>query len=125
MNTVPMRFSVQTYADISKWKDASKNAHEFLDSVTDKDFREGKYKRQNIKNLTALLEEYDRTAKKEVRKMLQSAADRKMTSMIGELNAMLKKAKSDKPQPADMDKLEKTLDEAEKALRQDKRQCRQ
>ncbi|MEI3502785.1 MAG: hypothetical protein V8Q42_03660 [Anaerovoracaceae bacterium] len=91
-----------------------KNAHEFLDSVTDKDFREGKYKRQNIKNLTALLEEYDRTAKKEVRKMLQSAADRKMTSMIGELNAMLKKAKSDKPQPADMDKLEKTLDEAKK-----------
>ena len=114
VNTVPMRFSVQTYADISKWKDASKNAHEFLDSVTDKDFREGKYKRRNIKNLTALLEEYDRTAKKEVRKMLQSAADRKMTSMIGELNAMLKKAKSDKPQPADMDKLEKTLDEAKK-----------
>ena len=114
VNTVPMRFSVQTYADISKWKDASKNAHEFLDSVTDKDFREGKYKRQNIKNLTALLDEYDRTAKKEVRKMLQSAADRKMTSMIGELNAMLKKAKTDKPQPADMDKLEKTLDEAKK-----------
>lgn len=114
VNTVPMRFSVQTYADISKWKDASKNAHEFLDSVTDKDFREGKYKRRNIKNLTALLEEYDRTAKKEVRKMLQSAADRKMISMIGELNAMLKKAKSDKPQPADMDKLEKTLDEAKK-----------
>lgn len=114
VNTVPMRFSVQTYADISKWKDASKNAHEFLDSVTDKDFREGKYKRQNIKNLTALLEEYDRTAKKEVRKMLQSAADRKMKFMIGELNAMLKKAKSDKPQPADMDKLEKTLDEAKK-----------
>ena len=114
VNTVPMRFSVQTYADISKWKDASKNAHEFLDSVTDKDFREGKYKRQNIKNLTALLEEYDRTAKKEVRKMLQSAADRKMKSMIGELNAMMKKAKSDKPQPADMDKLEKTLDEAKK-----------
>lgn len=114
VNTVPMRFSVQTYADISKWKDASKNAHEFLDSVTDKDFREGKYKRQNIKNLTALLEEYDRTAKKEVRKMLQSAADRKMKSMIGELNAMLKKAKSDKPQPADMSKLEKTLAEAKK-----------
>lgn len=114
VNTVPMRFSVQTYADISRWKDASKKAHEFLDSVTDKDFREGKYKRQNIKNLTALLEEYDRTAKKEVRKMLQSAADRKMKFMIGELNAMLKKAKSDKPQPADMDKLEKTLDEAKK-----------
>lgn len=114
VNTVPMRFSVQTYADISKWKEASKNAHEFLDSVTDKDFREGKYKRQNIKNLTALLEEYDRTAKKEVRKMLQSAADRKMKSMIGELNAMLEKAKSDKPQPADMSKLEKTLAEAKK-----------
>ena len=112
VNTVPMRFSVQTYADISRWKDASKKAHEFLDSVTDKDFREGKYKRQNIKNLTALLDEYDRTAKKEVRKMLQSAADRKMKDMIGELNAMLKKAKSDKPQPADMDKLEKTLAEA-------------
>ncbi len=114
VNTVPMRFSVQTYADISKWKDASKNAHDFLDSVSDKDFRDGKYKRQNIKNLTALLDEYDKLARKEVRKMLQSAADRKMKSMIGELNAMLKKAKSDKPQPADMDKLEKTLDEAKK-----------
>ena len=114
VNTVPMRFSVQTYADISKWKDASKNAHDFLDSVSDKDFRDGKYKRQNIKNLTALLDEYDKLARKEVRKMLQSAADRKMKSMIGELNAMMKKAKSDKPQPADMSKLEKTLAEAKK-----------
>ncbi len=114
VNMVPMRFSVQTYADISKWNDASKIAHDFIDSVTEKDFREGKYKRQNIKNLTALLEEYDKTAKKEVRKMLQSAADRKMKDMIGELNAMLKKAKSDKPQPADMSKLEKTLAEAKK-----------
>lgn len=114
VNTVPMRFSVQTYADISKWKDASENAHDFLDSVTEKDFREGKYKRQNIKNLTALLEEYDKTAKKEVRKMLQSAANRKMKSMISELDAMLKKAKTDKPQPADMSKLEKTLAEAKK-----------
>ena len=114
VNTVPMRFSVQTYADISKWKDASETAHAFLGSVTEKDLREGKYKRQNIKNLTALLEEYDKTAKKEVRKMLQSAADRKMKDMIGELNAMLKKAKSDKPQPADMSKLEKTLAEAKK-----------
>lgn len=114
VNTVPMRFSVQTYADISKWKDASENAHDFLDSVTEKDFREGKYKRQNIKNLTALLEEYDKTAKKEVRKMLQSAANRKMKSMISELDAMLKKAKTDKPQPTDMSKLEKTLAEAKK-----------
>lgn len=114
VNMVPMRFSVQTYADISKWKDASENAHDFLDSVTDKDFREGKYKRQNIKNLSALLEEYDKTAKKEVRKMLQSAANRKMKSMISELDAMLQKAKSDKPQPADMSKLEKTLAEAKK-----------
>lgn len=114
VNMVPMRFSVQTYADISKWKDASESAHDFIDSVTEKDFREGKYKRQNIKNLTALLEEYDKTAKKEVRKMLQSAADRKMKDMIGELSAMLKKAKSDKPQPADMSRLEKTLAEARK-----------
>lgn len=114
VNTVPMRFSVQTYADISRWKDASDAAHDFLDSVTDRDFSEGKYKRQNIKNLTALLDEYDRTAKKEVRKLLQSAADRKIRAMISELNAMLKKAKSDKPQPADMEKLEKTLAEAKK-----------
>lgn len=114
VNTVPMRFSVQTYADISRWKEASDAAHDFLDSVTDRDFSEGKYKRQNIKNLTALLDEYDRTAKKEVRKLLQSAADRKIRAMISELNAMLKKAKSDKPQPADMEKLEKTLAEAKK-----------
>ena len=62
VNRVPMRFSVQTYADLTKWEKAEKQARDFLGSVTEQDFRTGKYKRSNIKQLRLLLQDLNEKA---------------------------------------------------------------
>ncbi|MDO4485599.1 MAG: hypothetical protein Q4C46_03290 [Bacillota bacterium] len=115
VNTVPMRFKVQTYADLSDWEKASDKAQAWLDSVTEKDFKEGKYKRSNVEQLKILLTNLNKKAKDEVRFKLQPAANASIKSMKNELNAMLQKAQSDKPEPADTKSLEAKLKEA-KAL---------
>lgn len=112
VNRVPMRFSVQTYADLSKWEKAADNAQSFLDSVTDKDLKNGKYRRSNIRQLRLLLADLNEKAEEEVKFLLQDPADDRIDSMIKELNAMLEKAKSDKPEKADISKLQAKLKEA-------------
>lgn len=113
VNTVPMRFSVQTYADLTKWENAAENAQNFLDSVKESDYKNGKYIRSNIQQLQSLLKKLKKEAKDEVRLMLQAQANTKMRSMIKELEAMMEKAKSEKPEPADMEKLKAKIKEAE------------
>lgn len=113
VNRVPMRFSVQTYADLSKWEKAADKAQAFLDSVTDADLKNGKYKRSNIKQLRLLLKDLNEKAENEVKLMMQNPADTKIKAMIKELNAMLEIAKSDKPEPADISKLMAKLKEAQ------------
>lgn len=113
VNRVPMRFSVQTYADLSKWEKAADNAQSFLDSVTDKDLKNGKYRRSNIRQLRLLLADLNEKAEEEVKFLLQDPADDRIDSMIKELNAMLEKAKSDKPEKADISKLQAKLKEAQ------------
>ena len=112
VNTVPMRFKVQTYADLSNWENAADKAQAWLDTVTEKDFKEGKYKRSNVEQLRILLISLNKKAKDEVRFKLQPAANSSMKSMINEINAMLQKAQSDKPEPADTKSLEAKLKEA-------------
>ena len=71
------------------------------------------YRRSNIKTLKALLSSLNQKAKTEVRKELQPEADKQIEEMIAQLEAMLKKAKSDKPEAADISELLKTIEEAE------------
>ena len=115
VNTVPMRFTLQTYADMTEWEKAADKAQAWLDSVTEKDFTSGKYKRSNVEQLRILLTSLNKKAKDEVRFKLQPAANASIRSMKNELNAMLQKAQSDKPEPADISSLEAKLKEA-KAL---------
>ena len=115
VNTVPMRFTLQTYADMTEWEKAADKAQAWLDSVTEKDFTSGKYKRSNVEQLRILLTSLNKKAKDEVRFKLQPAANASIKSMKNELNAMLQKAQSDKPEPADISSLEAKLKEA-KAL---------
>lgn len=109
---VPMRFRIQTYADMSVWDKAADKAETFLDSVSETDLQQGRYKRSNIEALRDLLKSLDRKASTTVRKELQPEADRTIAEMVRELNAMLDMAKSDKPEPSDLTKLRKTLEEA-------------
>lgn len=112
VNRVPMRFSVQTYADLSQWEKGREKSQTFLDSVTEQDLKKGKYKRENIKQLRLMLEDLDKKAEDEVKLLLQSAADKKIKSMLGDLEAMLEIARSEKPEPADMRALTAKLKEA-------------
>ena len=112
VNTVPMRFTLQTYADMTEWEKAADKAQAWLDSVTEKDFTSGKYKRSNVEQLRILLTSLNKKAKDEVRFKLQPAANASIKSMKNELNAMLQKAQSDKPEPADISSLEAKLKEA-------------
>lgn len=112
VNRVPMRFSVQTYADLSKWEKKADVAQNFLNSVTDKDLKAGKYKRSNIKQLRLLLADLNEKAEKNVKTKLQPEADKMINSMIKDLEAMIEIAKSDKPQKANISKLEAKLKEA-------------
>lgn len=113
VNRVPMRFSVQTYADLEIWEKAAAKAEKFLNSVTNEDLKQGKYKKSNIKQLRLLLEDLNEKAEDEVKLELQRSADRMMKTMRGELEAMLEIAQSEKPEPADISKLQKRLKEAE------------
>lgn len=117
VNRVPMRFSLQTYADLSKWEKAEKNARNFLASVTTQDLKQGKYRRENIRGLKNLLDQLNREAEKEVKKKRQPEADRLMASMIKELQDMLEKAKSEKPEKTDLTKLKAVLKEARSLYR--------
>lgn len=112
VNRVPMRFGFQTYADLSKWEKSADKAQTFLNSVSSQDLKKGKYKRENIKQLRLLLESLNKKAEKEIRMLLQPAADKKIKSMIKDLEAMVELAKSDKPQPADIRKLTAKLKQA-------------
>ncbi|MGN0701969.1 MAG: hypothetical protein ACI4KL_02190 [Lentihominibacter sp.] len=112
VNTVPMRFSLQTYADLSEWEKAADEAQKWVDSVTEKDFREGKYKRSNVEQLSLLITSMNKKAKDEVRYLLQSSADAKIRTMKNDLASMLRRAQSEKPEPADMKALEAKIKEA-------------
>ncbi len=114
VNRVPMRFSVQTYADLSRWDEAAGKAQQFIDSVTDKELKAGKYKRENIDQLKALLRDLNKDAKDNVRYMLQTKADPQIDSMISQLDQMMQRAQSEKPEPSDMKALKDKIKAAKK-----------
>ena len=110
---VPMRFTIQTYADISKWEKKAKAVQNFLDSVTKKDLSEGRYVRSNIKTLEKTLQSMNREVRESVREMLQPEANSRISAMIKEIDQLLKKAQSEKPEPSDLSELRKKIKEAE------------
>lgn len=112
VRTVPMRFSVQTYADLSVWQNAAKEAQVFLDGVKEADYQNGLYRRENVESLQALLDSYNKRAEKQVKLMLQPQANNNQKAMAEDLAKALEKAKSDKPEPGDLTRLEALIKEA-------------
>ena len=110
---VPMRFSVQTYADLSIWNAAAAEAQQFLDSVTEADYANGLYVKSNVDNLQATLQELQGRAEGEVRRQLQPRSNASQMDMADELIEKLNIAKTEKPQPADMSVLLARLAEAQ------------
>lgn len=109
---VPMRFSIQTYADVSAWYEGRKEAENFLASVTAADYENGIYVERNVENMRTKLAELDAEIENEIRMLLQPDATQMIDLMLGELEIALKKAKSPKPEGADLTDLKAALKEA-------------
>lgn len=109
---VPMRFSVQTYADLSTWEQAAEEARAFLNTVTPADVKAGKFHQSNLDNLKLLLESQEQQAQKVVRKQLQDKAEKTMAGMVKELSQALEQAKSSQAMKADISVLKELLEDA-------------
>ncbi len=110
---VPMRFTVQTYADISAWEPVVQEAISFYNSITERDLQAGKYSRDNVVALGQMIEKLDYEAKNSVRTKLQPEADARLAEMIKQLRDMIEKTKSEKPEPADMERLKELIEEGD------------
>jgi len=111
-NLVPMRFSIQTYADLSTWQTAADEAQAFLDSVTPAEISGGKYVQSNLENLRLLIEEQRQEAESTVKRQLQPKAEESMERMVAELKFALEQAKSSQEMIADTSVLEELLRDA-------------
>jgi len=111
-NDVAMRFSVQTYADLTTWRTAAEEAQRFLDSVTPEQIDAGTYQQSNLENLSDLLVTQGNRAEQTVKKQLQNAAEQSMQEMVAELSAALEKAKSPNVNYSNISVLKSTLKDA-------------
>ncbi|OPX86448.1 MAG: hypothetical protein A4E53_02881 [Pelotomaculum sp. PtaB.Bin104] len=109
---VPMRFSVQTYADLTTWVEGKREAAEFLNSVTTEQISSGKYNLENITELKLTMESLEKEAETSIKKQLQTTAEENMQLMLLELKTALKKAQSPESPAADLETLRTLLQEA-------------
>ena len=108
-----MRFTVQTFADVSEWESEKNVVEKFLNSVKKEDYKNGKYIEANVKNLNSILKSQINEIEK-VRMERQNSADKKIKDMIARLKDAYNKAKSEKPEVSDISKLEAKIIEAKK-----------
>ncbi|MGI6257927.1 MAG: hypothetical protein ACOYJU_07650 [Anaerovoracaceae bacterium] len=115
LELVPMRFTVQTYADLSIWNEAVAEANAFLNSVTEADLEKGRYDRANVEALRDLIPsmqaEID-AAPSGAKYQLQSPSNAIQEEKAAALREALRKAMIEKPVEADMSKLKAKIREA-------------
>lgn len=87
-HTVPMRFTLQTYADLSLWDILKVAAQEMISGES------GVYAPEGIENLKALLYSLEERAQNEVKRMLQPQADEAILQMATQLEAAMEAAES-------------------------------
>lgn len=114
IESVPMRYRIQTYADLKSWNEApeKKEADELLASVTEADYASGKYVRENVTALQNTLDDLNKEAEEEVRYQLQKDAEWTIQQMLEDLKAALETAKQPKP-VVNFDKYNTALTNAE------------
>ena len=109
---VPMRFSVQTFADLTTWEKGKQEAEQFISSITPKDISSGKYNEENINDLKLTMLSLEKEAETLIKKQLQPKAEGNMQLMLLELKTALKKAQLPGSATADLDTLRTLLKEA-------------
>lgn len=109
VNFVPMRFSVQTYADLTAWNTAAAKAQTFLSGITQSDYVSGRYKETSIDNLKAELASMQNEAQTQVKYQLKAEADQSIADMTNKINADINTAKTETGVFSDMTKLNEEL----------------
>ncbi len=109
---VPMRFSVQTYANLSTWEEGKQEAKQFISSITPEDINSGKYNQENVNDLILTIESLEKEAETTIKKQLQTNAEENMQLMLLELKTALKKAQTTQTPSADLNTLRALLNEA-------------
>lgn len=96
IESVPMRYHIQTYADLAKWTESAerKEAEAFLASVSETDYASGKYVRENVAALQTKLASLNEEAGTSVKYLLQKDAEQTIQQMNEELKAALQTAKT-------------------------------
>ena len=99
IETVPMRYRVQTYADLSSWYEADvyKEVETFLAGVSEADYAAGKYARENVEDLWMTLDSLNEEAENSVKYQLQKDAEWTILQMLDDLRAALQTAKQPHP----------------------------
>ncbi len=106
---VPMRFSVQTYADLTKWNKKSAEVNRYINGISSADYNKNK---RSIDNLKSKLNSLQTNADNVVKKQLQIDANASIDQMIAEINAAVEATKSETGILSDTSELNKTLTEA-------------
>lgn len=110
VNFVPMRFSVQTYADLSAWNTTAAQVQSFIDGITQSDYDSGRYSNTNIQNLRSELSSKQNRADNEVKYELKAEADKDIGQMTKEIMDDMNSAKTTKA--SDMTELNAELQTA-------------
>lgn len=112
LSFVPMRYRVQTYADLTVWEEAVAEAQQFLDSVTPESISSGRYTQSNIDELQYVLDSGNAYMESVVKKQLQVEADNSIAEWVQKLNDSLYKAENNIVERADLTEYNEVLKEA-------------
>lgn len=96
VNFIPMRFSVQTFADLSAWNTTEAEVQSFIDGITQSDYDSGRYSKTNIDNLKAELSSMQNQADNVVKYQLKAEADQNIAQMINKITDDMNTAKTAK-----------------------------
>lgn len=109
VNFVPMRFSVQTFADLSAWNTAAVKVQSFINGITQSDYDIGRFSKVSIDNLKAELSSMQNKAENTVKYELKAEADQDIAQMTSKITADMNKAKTETGIFSDMTKLDAEL----------------
>jgi hypothetical protein len=110
VNFVPMRFSVQTFADLSAWNTTAAEVQSFINGITQSDYDSGRYSKTNIDNLKAELSSMQNQADNVVKYELKAEADQNIDQMTNKITTDMNSAKT--KTTADMTNLDAELQTA-------------
>lgn len=109
VNFVPMRFSVQTFADLTAWNTTAATVQSFLSGITQNDYNSGRFSKTSIDNLKEELKSMQTAADTEVKYQLKAEADQSIAEMTRKITVDMNTAKTETGIFSDMTELNAEL----------------